>query len=126
MKAISDIQVQTAHPENIRAIAATKFNDFGVGPMRGNNGAPFLDRGVFTEDGEFWKHSRALIRPTFNRAEIADLESLERHVARFLDLIPRDGSSFDLQPLVKRLLCTRHVHTVFGLCADFCNLYLVS
>ena len=106
MKALSGTQVQIAQPENIQAVAATQFNDFGVGPMRGNIGAPFLDRGVFTEDGEFWKHSRALIRPTFNRAEIADLDSFERHVSRFLLLIPRDRSTFDLQPLAKRLVCT--------------------
>lgn len=103
MKALS-VSVQTADPENIQAISATKFNDFGVGPIRGNIGAPFLDRGVFTDDGEFWKHSRALIRPTFNRAEIADLSNFERHVSRFLALIPKDSSAFDMQPLVKRLV----------------------
>ena len=91
-------------PENIQAVAATQFSDFGVGTMRGKSSAPFIDRGVFTDDGEFWKHSRALIRPTFNRAEIADLASFERHVGRFLALIPADASSFDLQPLVKRLV----------------------
>ena len=104
MKALSATQVQTMQSENIQAVSATKFNDFGVGPMRGNIGAPFLDRGVFTEDGEFWKHSRSLIRPTFNRAEVADLGSFERHVNRFLALIPSDSSPFDLQPLVKRLV----------------------
>ncbi|KAL8819488.1 MAG: hypothetical protein Q9191_007725 [Dirinaria sp. TL-2023a] len=102
MKALS-VSIQTADAENIQAISATKFNDFGVGPIRGNIGAPFLDRGVFTDDGEFWKHSRALIRPTFNRAGIADLNSFERHVGRFLALIPKDSSAFDMQPLVKRL-----------------------
>ena len=104
MKALSAAQIQKMQPENIQAVSATKFNDFGVGPMRGNIGAPFLDRGVFTEDGEFWKHSRSLIRPTFNRAEVADLGSFERHVSRFLALIPSDSSPFDLQPLVKRLV----------------------
>ena len=109
MKALSAAQIQTAQPENIQAISATCFNDFGVGPMRGNIGAPFLDRGVFTEDGEFWKHSRSLIRPTFNRTEIADLGNFERHVSRFLALIPPDSSPFDLQPLVKRLVSVQDV-----------------
>lgn len=108
MKALSRTQVQIAQPENIQAVAATQFSDFGVGPMRGNIGAPFLDRGIFTEDGEFWKHSRSLVRPTFNRTEIADLPSFERHVARFLHLIPKDGSTFDLQALAKRLVSTEN------------------
>lgn len=104
MKALGSAQIQTAQPENIQAIAATKFEDFGVGPRRGNIGAPFLDRGVFTEDGDFWKHSRALIRPTFSRNEVADLAGFERHVSRFLALIPTDSSTVDLQPLAKRLV----------------------
>ena len=109
MKALSAAQIQTMQLENIQAVSATCFNDFGVGPMRGNIGAPFLDRGVFTEDGEFWKHSRSLIRPTFSRTEIADLGSFEQHVSRFLALIPPDSSKFDLQPLVKRLVSIQHL-----------------
>ena len=105
MKILGRAQIQTAQPENIQTIAATKFEDFGVGPRRGNIGAPFLDRGVFTEDGDFWKHSRALIRPTFSRNEVADLTSFDGHVNRFLALIPTDSSTFDLQPLAKRLVC---------------------
>ena len=104
MKALSAFQLQTSQPENIQAICTSAFNDFGVGPMRGRIGVPFLDRGIFTEDGVFWKHSRALIRPTFSLAEVADLENFERHVARFLALIPRDASTFDLLPLAKRLV----------------------
>lgn len=104
MKAFGPAYILTAEPQNIQAIAATKFTDFGVGPRRGDIGAPFLDRGVFTEDGDFWKHSRALIRPTFSRNEIADLGNFEHHVGRFLSLIPRDSRTFDLQPLAKRLV----------------------
>ena len=107
MKALSGSVIQTADPQNIQAISATKFNDFGVGPLRGKIGPPFLDGGVFTEDGEFWKHSRALIRPTFNRVEIADLDSFERHVSRFLALFPQDSTTFDIQPLTKRLVSLR-------------------
>ena len=111
MKALGSAQIQTAEPENIQAVAATKFDDFGVGPRRGNIGAPFLDRGVFTEDGDFWKHSRALIRPTFSRNEVADLTNFERHVGRFLAQIPRDSSNFDIQPLAKRLASTLEIYS---------------
>ena len=104
MKSLGPAYILTAEPQNIQAIAATKFNDFGVGPRRGDIGAPFLDRGVFTEDGDVWKHSRALIRPTFSRNEVADLGDFERHVGRFLALIPRDSRTFDLQSLAKRLV----------------------
>ncbi|KAF7908617.1 uncharacterized protein EAF01_004372 [Botrytis porri] len=71
--------------------------------MRETFGLPFLGRGIFTEDGEFWKQSRSLVRSTFSRVEIADLENFERHVTRFLNFIPKDGSTFDMLPLVKKL-----------------------
>jgi cytochrome P450 len=106
MKSLGVNEIQIAQPENIQAICTSAFNDFGVGPMRGTIGAPFLGRGIFTEDGQFWKHSRALIRPTFSKAEIADLGGFERHVSRFLALIPKDGSTFDLLPLSKKLVRT--------------------
>lgn len=104
MKPLGVSELQTANPENIQAICTSRFNDFGVGPMRGTIGAPFLGRGIFTEDGEIWKHSRGLVRPTFARGEISDLVNFERHVACFLALIPRDGSTFDLMRLVKKMV----------------------
>lgn len=96
--------LQTSQPENIQAICTSTFNDFGVRPIRGTIGAPFLGRGIFTEDGEFWKHSRSLVRPTFSRAEIANLDSFERHVARFMTHLPKDGSTFDMLSLSKKLV----------------------
>ncbi|KAL9107959.1 MAG: hypothetical protein Q9227_007174 [Pyrenula ochraceoflavens] len=91
MKALSGLQLQTSEPENIQAICTSAFENFGVGPMRGRIGMPFLDRGIFTEDGAYWRHARAMIRPTFSRAEIADLDGFERHVKRLFPLIPSDG-----------------------------------
>ncbi|KAF7929677.1 hypothetical protein EAE99_004581 [Botrytis elliptica] len=107
-------ELQTSHAENIQAICTSSFNDWGVGPMRGTIGLPFLGRGIFTEDGEFWKHSRSLVRPTFSRAEIADLDNFERHVTRFLAFIPKDGSTFDMLPLVKRLFLDTSTEFLFG------------
>lgn len=114
LKALSRTEILTAHPENIKAVATTHFEDFGVGPRRGNVGAPFLDRGVFTEDGDFWKRSRALIRPTFSRNEVANLTSFEKHVNRFMALVPHDSSTVDLQPLAKRLFLDTSTEFLFG------------
>ena len=111
MKALGGPQLQTSDPENIQTICTSAFDDFGVGPMRRRIGVPFLDRGIFTEDGAFWEHSRALIRPTFSKAEIADLENFESHVRRLLGLIPCDGSTIDLLPLVKRLVSTLNINS---------------
>lgn len=96
--------IHTSLPENIRAVAVSQFEDFGVEPLRGNNTAPFMEKGVFTHDGEFWKESKSMIKPIFDRAEVADLDNFEVHVSRFLDLIPKDSSTFDIRSLLKRLV----------------------
>lgn len=105
---LGDVSIQTAHPENIQAVCTSNFDDWGVEPMRGRIGAPFMDRGIFMTDGDYWRYSRSLIRPIFSKAEIADLDNFERYVKSLLNIIPTDGESFDLLPLVKRLV--RGVH----------------
>ena len=47
----------TIDPENVRAILATNFSDFGLGVRYKTFGA-LLGRGIFTSDGAAWEHSR--------------------------------------------------------------------
>jgi hypothetical protein len=47
----------TIDPENIKAILATNFSDFGIGQRLDAFGA-LLGRGIFTSDGPQWEHSR--------------------------------------------------------------------
>ena len=35
-----------------------------------------MGRVIYTTDGPFWEHSRALVKPIFTRAQFADLETL--------------------------------------------------
>jgi hypothetical protein len=50
--------VMTCEPENVKAVLATKFHDFGLGARLGAMGR-LLGRGIFTTDGTHWEHSRA-------------------------------------------------------------------
>lgn len=58
-----------------------------------------LGDGIFTTDGAFWSHSRAMLRPTFEKSQITDLEQFENHIGPLLARIPKDSSTVDLQPL---------------------------
>lgn len=89
----------TIDPENIKAILATSFKDFDLGPARHESFFPLLGDGIFTLDGAGWEHSRALLRPQFSRDQVGDLESLEIHVQRLIDCIEKSGDVVDLQPL---------------------------
>lgn len=104
MKTMTGTQVRTAHPENAQAICASMFDEWEVTPLRGRIAAPFIESGIFTHDGSIWKRARALVRPIFNKSEIADLGAFDIHVGRFLRLIPKDLSTFDALALSKRLV----------------------
>lgn len=100
-----DRSINTREVENIQTIAALRFEDYGKSDSRTNSLLPFLGRGIFSEDGAAWKGSRDLVKPLFKRAEFSDLDGFRQHADRFFNLIPRDGSSVDLQPLLGKLVC---------------------
>jgi cytochrome P450 len=91
--------VITCEPENIKTILATKFKDFTFPQRRKEVLAPLLGHGIFTSDGKDWEDSRALLRPSFNRSLVSDLEVFESHVSKMIARIPKDGSTVDLQRL---------------------------
>lgn len=49
--------VGTCDEENVKAILATNFKDFGLG-KRIDSFGKLLGKGIFTTDGEHWEHSR--------------------------------------------------------------------
>lgn len=96
--------IRTMDPQNMQAVLALNAKDFGLQPLREGLAMPLFDHGINTTDGKFWQYSRSLIKPTFSRIEICNFSSLEFHFSRFLDLMPRDRSEIDLQPLFSRLV----------------------
>ena len=69
----------TVDPKNVQAMLATQFNDFQLGYTRAGNFAPLLGAGIFTSNGEAWAHSRALLRPSFARERVSDLDIEDHH-----------------------------------------------
>jgi len=90
------------------------MNDYSVGDRRKAALIPILGEGIFASDGEVWKHSRAMLRPNFDRSQVGDLDSMERHVRHLIEAIPRDGSTLDLQPLFYRLTIDTATEFLFG------------
>jgi cytochrome P450 len=95
--------VSTIYPQNLQMIF-TENDTFGVGPLREQASEPMIGRGIVSSDGAVWAHARTMIKPTFNKSQIADRKMFSAHVERFLQLLPRDGSGVDLQPLFDRLV----------------------
>lgn len=73
----------TADPENIKAILAAQFGDYGKGAPFHEEWSEFLGDSIFTTDGDRWHASRQLIRPQFVKERISDLDCFESHLDTF-------------------------------------------
>jgi cytochrome P450 len=94
--------INTMEAVNIQHVTTTGFQNFAKISQKGFT--PFLGKGIFSQEGAAWRHSRDLIKPIFTRSEISDVNSLDIHVARFLEMIPSDGTMIDLQVPLHRLV----------------------
>lgn len=93
--------LMTNEPENIKTMLASEFETWAIGGPRQKISVLALGpHAIFAVNGAEWQHARAMIRPSFVRNQIADLECTERHVENFLGRMPKDGSAVDLQDLL--------------------------
>lgn len=110
--------VNTRDPENIKAILATQFNDFGLG-VRHQLFLPLLGDGIFTLDNEGWKHSRAMLRPQFAREQVAHVKALEPHVQRVMAHVRKHtGLPFDIQEIFFKMTLDSATEFLFGESVD--------
>lgn len=113
-----DLSILTIDPRNIQAILAHQFDQFELGALRRSNFFPLLGNGIFTADGKDWSHGRALLRPQFARAQVADLELEEDHVQdifKHLKTTPTGWTdSVNLQPIFFRFTIDSATEFLFG------------
>ncbi|KAK7743683.1 hypothetical protein SLS62_010515 [Diatrype stigma] len=84
--------ILTANPENIKAILATQFDDFGKGALFHREWSEFLGDSIFTTDGHKWHASRHLIRSMFIKERISDLHCFESHLETLFRAIANGGA----------------------------------
>ncbi|KAF2177492.1 cytochrome P450 [Zopfia rhizophila CBS 207.26] len=100
------------HPRNVEALLSTHFKDYGFG-ARPAVFAPLLGNGIFTQEGEAWKHSRELLRKQFVRAQYQNLDHFREHVDNLITCMAADGD-VDLQPLFFSLTLDTATALLFG------------
>ena len=115
--------ISTNEPKNVQAILATQFKDFGLGERRRAWLTPLMGVGIFTADGKEWEHSRAMMRPQFNREQISDLQLEEQHVQNLMRAMrpspaTRWTPEVDLQVLFFRLTLDSACEFLFGESVD--------
>jgi len=84
--------VLTADPENIKALLATQFSDYGKGEPFHREWEPFLGDSIFATDGDKWQASRQLLRPQFIRDRVSDLHCFETHIQTLFRCIANGGA----------------------------------
>lgn len=84
--------VFTSDPENIKAILAAQFGDYGKGEPFHREWSEFLGDSIFTTDGDQWHDSRQLIRPQFVKERISDLDCFESHLDTLFRAIANGGA----------------------------------
>lgn len=94
--------VLTADPENIKAVLATQFVDYGKGERFHREWKAFLGDSIFATDGPTWHASRQLLRPQFARERISDLDCFESHLQTLFKAIANGGALDGADQVVDR------------------------
>jgi len=110
--------ILTVDAENVKTLLATDFDVWSLGQERIQMMSAFLGKGIFTTEGAAWKHSREMLRPCFERSQVADVSLFEKHVDRLVDILPTDGTTVDLQPLLQELALDIATEFLFGQSTD--------
>ncbi|KAJ4405018.1 hypothetical protein N0V91_005563 [Didymella pomorum] len=114
---IGERVILTAEPENIKAILATQFKDYGKGEQFRKDWHRFLGNGIFTTDGTLWHNSRQLIRPQFIKDRLSDIDIFETHTQILLSKIS-GGQATDTMDMMFRYTLDAATHFLLGVSVD--------
>ena len=110
--------IWTTEPENIRACLSTQAQDFEVGAARHKVIIPLVGHSILTSDGKAWLQHRTLLRPSFMKAQLTDLDMFEKHFCNLVTCIPIDNSRFDLRELLQKLTMDISTEFLLGCSTD--------
>ena len=112
--------VSTDEPEVVKAVLATRFDDWALPRVRQRAFRPVLGRrSIFQTNGPEWQHARAALRPAFVRDNVRDMACLDRHIVKLLARVrAAEGAPVDLQVLFAMLTMDSISDFMFGQSTD--------
>ncbi|KAF2088644.1 cytochrome P450 [Saccharata proteae CBS 121410] len=113
--------VFTADPDNIKAILATQFGDYGKGESFNREWHDFLGDSIFTTDGDKWHTSRQLIRPQFIKDRLSDINVFEKHIQVLFKHLGGQGQTISIDDLFFRYTLDAATDFLLGRSADSLN-----
>ena len=114
LRILGNNTIWTTSPSNIQAILSTRFSDFELSRSRISAFRPYTGDGIFSSNGTTWSHARAIVRPSLSKVHVANLDIYEQHFQNLAALIPKDGSTVDLQDLFSRMTIDTASDFLFG------------
>ncbi|CZT21029.1 related to n-alkane-inducible cytochrome P450 [Ramularia collo-cygni] len=108
---------RTIEPENLKTIQAIDHAKWGLPANRKAAIAPLFGKGIFTNDGAAWQHSRDMLRPNFVRSQVGDVLTFEKHVSPLIKTI-QESPSEDLSELFFLLSMDSATEFLFGQSTD--------
>lgn len=102
-KVLGSTIICTIDPKNLQNVFSTNAKNWGVS-MRRDGFDGYIGRGFLTTDGTEHEKWKEFVKPSFSREIAWDHKAYERHFGAMLAKIPRDGSTVDLQELLKVLV----------------------
>ncbi|OQO07513.1 hypothetical protein B0A48_07210 [Cryoendolithus antarcticus] len=113
--------IETAEPAIAQAILSTQSSEFALGSTRRRVFRPVEGPGIsaFTSDGADWHYARAMLRTSFGKERLNDLEATERNLELMFEAIEATGADgwtdvVDMQPLVYRFVLDSATKFLFG------------
>lgn len=82
--------IYTIEPANIRVITTRDFGKFGKSTWV-EEAAKHVGNGVLMNEGDAWRHSRAMLKPIFSRSAMDEPMLLEPHVQRLVESMRRSS-----------------------------------
>lgn len=77
--------------------------------------APLMGRGIFASDGEQWRHSRAMLRPSFTKYQMRGIVMPEDHFQNLLALLSENEEEVvDLQDLFHKFTMDTATELLLG------------
>ncbi|KAM4067330.1 cytochrome p450 [Hirsutella rhossiliensis] len=103
----------TMDPTNLEHMLQTHFDKWELGNSR-DALLPMIGNGIFTQDGQAWKHSRELLRRQFMRMQYQDVTNFEEPVNDLLANLRRCAGVVDLQPAFFSFTLATTIALIFG------------
>ncbi|KAI3618141.1 alcohol dehydrogenase [Moniliophthora roreri] len=134
MRILFKDRIVTCEPEYIKALLATRFDEFEKGWSLIYSSIAFSDSrvsgettrttfssllgtGVFAADGELWKFHRSITRPFFSKDRISHFDIFDRHADVAIAQMKKrfgEGYPVDFQDVVSRFTLDSATEFLFG------------